>query len=153
MNWLSALFFVETASLVKKAPLTSWIWGPLGLSTRFSRPQRLSTTWKLYFLQGKYQKSAPKRNEIALQQVLTKFSLPLSLLRPTKEDLLGLEANSNDIWADFSGFLCPHKVELAQPRRLLNVERQWRVILNDGQNFQQTVRLESCVKVWYCSSH
>ena len=51
------------------------------------------------------------------------------------------------VWSDYSGFLCPHKVELAQPRRLLNAERRWRVILNDGHNFQQTVRLETCLKV------
>ena len=54
---------------------------------------------------------------------------------------------SDNVWADFTGFLCPSHVELAQPRRLLNVERQWRVILNDGQKFQQTVRLETCSKV------
>ena len=63
--------------------------------------------------------------------------------RPQEEE--GRE--SDNVWADFTGFLCPSHVELAQPRRLLNVERQWRVILNDGQKFQQTVRLETCSKV------
>ena len=47
----------------------------------------------------------------------------------------------------FLGPLCSSRVEYARPRRLLNVEMQWRVIVNDGQKLQQTVRLETCLKV------
>ena len=43
--------------------------------------------------------------------------------------------------------LCPTRVELAKLRRLLNTEKQWRVIVNLGPNFQQTVRLETCLQV------
>lgn len=44
--------------------------------------------------------------------------------------------------------LCLSRVEFARPRRLLNVDRQWRVIVNDGHNLQQSVRLETCLKVF-----
>ena len=47
----------------------------------------------------------------------------------------------------FLGPLCSSRVEYARPRRLLNAEMQWRVIVNDGQKLQQTVRLETCLKV------
>lgn len=43
--------------------------------------------------------------------------------------------------------LCPTRVELAKPRRLLNTDKKWRVIVNIGPKFQQTVRLETCLQV------
>ena len=52
----------------------------------------------------------------------------------------------------FLGPLCSSRVEYARPRRLLNVEMQWRVIVNDGQKLQQTVRLETCLKVKFIYS-
>eukprot|EP00093_Oithona_nana_P004861 04861.XXX_159267_158449_1 [CDS] Oithona nana genome sequencing. len=42
--------------------------------------------------------------------------------------------------------LCPTRVELAKPRRLLNTDKKWRVIVNIGPKFQQTVRLETCLQ-------
>ena len=54
---------------------------------------------------------------------------------------------SDETWSDHPGTLCTSRVELARPRRMLNVEHQWRVIVNDGSNFQQTIRLETCLKV------
>ena len=43
--------------------------------------------------------------------------------------------------------LCPTRVELAKPRRLLNTEQNWRVIVNIPPKFQQSVRLETCLQV------
>ena len=53
----------------------------------------------------------------------------------------------DETWMDHPGPLCSSRVEFARPRRLLNVEMEWRVIVNDGQKLQQTVRLETCSKV------
>ena len=55
--------------------------------------------------------------------------------------------DGDDTWKDHPGPLCSSRVEFARPRRLLNVETEWRVIVNDGQKLQQTVRLETCSKV------
>ena len=47
--------------------------------------------------------------------------------------------------------LCPTRVELAKRRRLLNTDKKWRVVVNIGPKFQQTVRLETCLQV--CTSN
>ena len=48
-------------------------------------------------------------------------------------------------WTGPEGYICPSDVVYALPKRALNVEGHWRVIVNDVHYYTQTARLETCL--------
>ncbi|XP_032795277.2 neurotrophin 1 [Daphnia magna] len=48
-------------------------------------------------------------------------------------------------WIGGAGYICPSDVIYARPKRALNVEGEWRVIVQDVAYYTQTQRVETCL--------